>query len=304
MATFAKSLAGPSVISPVLNLGLYIGGTDLNDSLFGTAYADEIHGRFGDDLLSGGGGDDLLFGEQGNDSLFGGVGNDRLDGGTGNDTMVGGAGADAFVGGGGIDTVSYASASTAVSIHVGGTGAIGDAQGDTFSDIDKIVGSGHSDTLVADDSGIAIDGGAGNDDIWGGTGLDVLVGGTGDDWIEGGRGLDVLTGGTGNDHFVFNWGDGPDLVTDFQSGIDKIHLRDGFFVPGGPFGRDGGLWTGTELPPELDPGSVNNSHVFRDRLFYDTDDHQLYQLGRFYEPTLLATFSNGVQLQTSDFILG
>jgi hypothetical protein len=295
MATFAKSLAGPGVISPILNLGLYIDGTNLNDSLFGTAYADEIHGRFGNDFLSGGGGDDFLFGEQGNDSLSGGAGNDRLDGGSGDDTMVGGAGADAFIGGGGFDTVSYASASTAVSINVGGGGAIGDAQGDTFSDIDKIAGSGFSDTLVADDSGVAIDGGAGHDDI---------LGGSGDDWIEGGRGLDVLTGGTGNDHFVFNWGDGPDLVTDFQSGVDKVHLREGFFVPGGPFGRDGELWTGTELPPELDPGSINNTQLIRDRLFYDTDDHQLYQLGRFNEPTLLATFSNGVQLQTSDFILG
>jgi Ca2+-binding RTX toxin-like protein len=300
MATLAKSvLAGPGVILPGWNLGLYIEGTNLNDHLYGTASADEIHGRSGNDFLSGGAGDDLLFGEQGNDSLSGGSGNDRLDGGAGDDAMVGGAGADTFIGGGGFDTVSYASASTAVSINVGGVSAIGDAQGDTYSDIDKVVGSSFSDTFIADDSGIAIDGGAGNDDIWGGAGIDVINGGTGDDWIEGGRGLDVLTGGTGNDHFVFNRGDGPDVVTDFQSGTDKIVLRAGLdFLP---FGRDFELWTGTE-PPSSPPHQGGGYHR-EDKLFYDTDDHQLYYLHPWDGPTLLAAFANSVQLQTSDFIV-
>jgi hypothetical protein len=45
-------------------------------------------------------------------------------------------------------------------------------------------------------------------------------------------------------------------------------------------------------------------------LFSDTDDHQLFQVSHALnspyeaELTLLATFSNGVQLQASDFILG
>jgi hypothetical protein len=44
-------------------------------------------------------------------------------------------------------------------------------------------------------------------------------------------------------------------------------------------------------------------------LFYDTDDHQLYHLTsdwqnhREIDATLLATFGNGVQLHTSDFIV-
>ena len=60
MATVAKSLSGLDLFSVDFNFGLYIEGTNLNDSLYGTAYADEIHGRFGNDFLSGGGGDDLL----------------------------------------------------------------------------------------------------------------------------------------------------------------------------------------------------------------------------------------------------
>jgi Ca2+-binding RTX toxin-like protein len=294
MATFAKSLAGPGIVSPVLELGLYINGTDLNDTLYGTAYADAIHGRFGNDFLSGGAGDDLLFGEQGNDSLFGGTGNDRLDGGAGNDLLTGGSGADALIGGDGFDTVSYASSNAGVSVNLLGTvGSFGDAEGDTYSSIEKLVGSSFGDSLRADDSGMVFDGGNGNDEIWGGAGLDVINGGAGDDSIMGRRGIDVLTGGGGSDAFIFNWDDGPDLITDFQSGVDKIGLRDGFGLF--PLGRDSELWTGTELP------QGNRPRGDEDRLFYDTDDHQLYQLNGFNEATLLATFSNGAQLQTSDF---
>lgn len=302
MATLSKLTSTLSLDVSGLTLGLYINGTDLNDMLYGTAYADEIHGGLGADTLFGGGGDDLLFGEAGNDRLSGGAGNDTLYGGAGNDTLVGGTGADALIGGDGFDTVSYASAGTAIHVNLAANfGSIGDAEGDTFSGIDKIVGSSHGDTLVADDSGVVIDGGDGNDDIWGGAGFDVLNGGSGDDWLEGGRGLDVLTGGSGGDYFNFNWGDGPDLVTDFQPGVDKIVLRDGFLVYGGPFGPDGELLTGTEVPV-LNPDN-HHSNLMR-KLFYDTDDHQLYQVdfGRD-EVTLLATFSNGVQLQASDFIL-
>jgi Ca2+-binding RTX toxin-like protein len=300
MATLLKPLTG-AVVSA--DLGFYIEGTDLNDSLYGSGGADEIHGRLGNDLLSGGGGNDLLFGEQGNDTLYGGAGADLLDGGVGDDTLAGGAGADTLIGGDGFDTASYAASFQSVYVNLAtNTGVYGDAQGDSFSGIDKVIGSSFSDGLFANDSGVVLDGGAGHDLLVGGTGLDVLIGGSGDDTLEGGLGLDVLTGGAGADHFVFNRGDGPDRVTDFQAGVDKIVLGDGFNTFNGPFGTDGELWTGTELPTWYPPS--------REALFYDTDDHQLYQVSQawnhphFAELTLLATFGNGVQLQTSDFILG
>jgi hypothetical protein len=97
-------------------------------------------------------------------------------------------------------------------------------------------------------------------------------------------------------------------VNDFQQGVDKIILGDGFStLMEGVFGLDRELLTGTEVPTHINHGS---SYFVRDALFYDTDDHQLYQLDRSswdprdVEATLLATFGNGVQLQTSDFILG
>ena len=55
----------------------------------------------------------------------------------------------------------------------------------------------------------AIFGGAGNDDIDGGSGSDILVGGDGRDQIKGGRGNDLLIGG--------------DVHNDFQ---DSSILRD------------------------------------------------------------------------------
>lgn len=272
--------------------GLLILGTEFNDTLTGTDYADEIRGMAGSDVLSGGGGNDLL------------------DGGIGNDLLTGGAGADQLIGGVGFDTASYATAASSVYVDLANNfGLYGDAQGDTFSGIEKVIGSRDDDWLIADDRGITFDGGSGNDYLKGGAGWDVLNGGFGVDTLEGGLGLDVLTGGASSDLFKFNRGDGPDLVTDFQPGVDKIVLGDGFnFHHGSVFGADGELATGTEAP------TVAYGHQNHDRLFYDTDDHQLYQLtyhltpGQHYfeftiEATPLAVFGNGIQLHTSDFLV-
>jgi len=303
MPTVAKTLTAFDIAWAEYDFGLYIAGTNFNDNLVGTGGADEIHGRAGNDQLYGEGGDDFVFGEQGSDLLVGGAGSDRLDGGSGDDWLEGGAGADMLIGGDGFDTVSYFLTSHQ-SVYVNlatNTGVFGEAQGDTFSGIEKVVGSGSSDALFADDSGIVLEGAAGDDLLVGGAGLDKLLGGPGDDILEGGLGLDILSGGSGADHFVLNWNDGPDIITDFQPGVDKIELGNGF--NNAPFGSDGVLWTGTQ-PPTTYPYGGN------DMLFYDTDDQQLFQVSHAWnspyeaELTLLATLSNGVQLQAGDFILG
>jgi len=97
-------------------------GTDLSDTLTGTAGADLLIGLQGadtldgladgdllcggkgNDSLSGGDGDDTLEGDRGNDALSGGDGNDVLRGGQGDDSLTGGAGADSFSGSAGVDT--------------------------------------------------------------------------------------------------------------------------------------------------------------------------------------------------------
>ena len=118
-------------------------GTDLNDTLTGTAGADLLVGLqgtdtlsgladgdllcggMGNDLLTGGDGDDTLDGERGNDGLTGGDGNDVLRGSQGADTLSGDAGDDSLTGGAGADTFSGGS----------GTDVIADltpSQGDTW----------------------------------------------------------------------------------------------------------------------------------------------------------------------------
>lgn len=65
-------------------------------------------------------------------------------------------------------------------------------------------------------------GGDGVDRLFGGDGNDRVFGGLGNDRLNGGKGNDVLTGGAGADIFVF--ADGRDRITDFTNNVDTIVL--------------------------------------------------------------------------------
>ncbi|MFI0844466.1 calcium-binding protein [Mesorhizobium sp. IMUNJ 23232] len=111
-----------------------------------------------------------------------GSGNDVLTGGAGNDNLVGAGGADQLNGGAGIDAVRYDLSSAGVTVNLAtGIGAGGDAQGDTFSNVEAATGSGFADTLT---------GGAGSDFLVGLGGNDLLTGGAGADWLQGEDGID------------------------------------------------------------------------------------------------------------------
>ncbi|HKT78167.1 MAG TPA: hypothetical protein VJQ78_15645, partial [Sphingobium sp.] len=63
----------------------------------------------------------------------------------------------------------------------------------------------------------------------GDVGHDVLVGLDGADLLDGGAGADTLTGGAGADLFLLEAPHGQtlstaDLITDFQVGVDHLHL--------------------------------------------------------------------------------
>ncbi|MEM6502429.1 MAG: hypothetical protein AAF685_11390 [Cyanobacteria bacterium P01_C01_bin.89] len=88
-----------------------------------------------------------------------------------------------------------------------------------------------------------LNGGPGNDQIFGnldrdvltgGTGDDSIFGGKGDDWIKGADGNDVLAGdlgrdtligGTGNDSFILGAGKGSDEILDYEDGVDNFLLE-------------------------------------------------------------------------------
>jgi len=62
---------------------------------------------------------------------------------------------------------------------------------------------------------VTVNGGTGNDTLWGADGNDSINGDTGNDTLFGGAGDDTLTGGTGQDTFQFTATSGSDTITDF-----------------------------------------------------------------------------------------
>ncbi|MBB3994401.1 hypothetical protein GGR95_002046 [Sulfitobacter undariae] len=61
----------------------------------------------------------------------------------------------------------------------------------------------------------------GDDVLNGGAGDDIISGDGGNDTITGGADDDTITGGEGFDTFVYNAGDGHDLITDFNTGTGQ-----------------------------------------------------------------------------------
>ena len=168
-----------------------IAGSGHDDNLTGDSQGNRLEGRAGDDTLAGGGGHDRLIGGEDADSLDGGADNDRLIGGEGADTLDGGAGR---------DVLDYETSSSGVTVNLAtGTASGGDAEGDVFSNIEGIAGSGHDDNLTGDSQGNRLEGRAGDDTLAGGGGADTLDGGEDNDRLSGGEGADILDGGAGRD---------------------------------------------------------------------------------------------------------
>ena len=196
-----------------------------NNMLMGNGGSDEIMGGGGHDTLHGNQGNDELDGGTGNDMLMGGQGDDMLMGGQGDDTITGGMGADVIDGGAGTDWVRYVDSMDGVTVDLGSTGSSGMAEGDTFMNIEGVIGSHMADTLtVGADGGMAY-GYMGNDMLFGGHGDATLGGGKGDDTLDAGAGSNTLTGGMGDDTFIL-WtgvGDVTNMLTDFEAG-DMIKI--------------------------------------------------------------------------------
>lgn len=141
--------------------GSAVSGPDGNslmriENVTGTSYADYIVGNFADNKLRGLGGSDWIVASGGEDDFDGGLGNDM---------------------------VSYVASSAAVLVNLGtGKGFGGDAQGDTYTSIERATGSIYQDNF------------------YGSNGVDEFRGLGGYDWFNssaGGR--DVYDGGSGQD---------------------------------------------------------------------------------------------------------
>ncbi|MEZ5841016.1 MAG: cadherin domain-containing protein [Hyphomicrobiales bacterium] len=143
-------------------------------------------------------------GSTGADTLTGTSEEDEISTGDGNDVINGSVGADTIDGGAGVDTVSYSSGSDDITVDLAaGTGTGGLADGDTYRNVERVVGGAGNDTLIASD----VDSGY----FWGRAGDDSLLGGAADDYLYGGDGADTIDGGNGSDWA--RYGDGTDSVT-------------------------------------------------------------------------------------------
>ena len=90
---------------------------------------------------------------------------------------------------------------------------------------DSLVGGAGTDSLSGAAGNDTLRGFAQNDTLSGDAGRDVLYGDSGNDRLDGGTGRDQLWGGTGADVFVFQQGDGRDVLRDFQNGTDHIRVE-------------------------------------------------------------------------------
>jgi Ca2+-binding RTX toxin-like protein len=125
--------------------------------------------------------------------------------------------------------------------------------GNNYLNVNDFQSSDNADIALSGSGSVVLDGVAGSvdgsayngiltafafsaSDITGGAGADQLNGSAYNDTLDGGLGADILTGGSGSDNFVFSDGSaadsvggGVDLITDFSSGTDCIHLDTSFF---------------------------------------------------------------------------
>ncbi|MBX9702076.1 MAG: hypothetical protein K2X74_21760, partial [Acetobacteraceae bacterium] len=202
-------------------------------ALRGSAFADTVSGGTAAERIEGGEGDDSLAGGGGADRLDGGAGNDTLDGGAGADTMAGGLGDDLYRvdsaadvieepgAATGIDTVEssvslYLPTTVEVLTLLAGAGGIFGV-GNTLAN--RIQGNEAGNLIIAGAGADTVDGGGGDDSVFGQADADLLRGGEGRDWIFGGDADDTIEGGAGND--VLFGETGADLLRG-EAGADYL----------------------------------------------------------------------------------
>lgn len=210
-----------------------LAGGDGDDTLFGLAGDDNLAGGNGDDTLIGDTGNDILIGNSGNDIIFGGAGNDTVLGGAGDDTIYGDAGDDLIFGHEGRDVINAGDGNDTIFASIGdGDDAIHGGAGTDTLNLEALT-QGVTVDLA---SGLASGAQSGNDTL---SGIENVIGGAGNDTIVAGIGVNVLDGGGGSDTFVFTSvaaADG-DQIVGFQQG-DHIDLRPLFQSLNLPTGDD------------------------------------------------------------------
>lgn len=186
-----------SLVLPILGINIQLTGA--SQGFGGDAQGDYLVGivnligsNTGGDTLTGSAAANTINGQGGGDTLNGAGGNDILLGGAGFDLLTGGGGADSLQGGADIDSALYGFSPSGVTVNLTtGTGSGGDAQGDTLTGIEGVVGSDFNDFITGNASANSLQGLGGDDTLNGVDGDDVLIGGAGADVLNGGSGTNT-----------------------------------------------------------------------------------------------------------------
>jgi len=249
------SLKSINVFFPTSNEDAVINATESDDFVFGSnETSNELNAGAGNDYVFSGEGDDIINAGSGNDTII--LTTDNVwdssivaknvsnDSSTGTNEKISLAGlnrfSDVIDGGADVDTINLTDGNDAFFIddvyseHHSSLTLTSTTQGvdSTARVVDlEVINAGEGNDIVDLTStnfvlatAVAINGEAGNDNLWGSNGSDIIDGGTGDDSIFGGTGADTLTGGTGADIFQFTATAGSDVITDFDVGGDSIEL--------------------------------------------------------------------------------
>jgi Ca2+-binding RTX toxin-like protein len=174
--------------------------------------------------LNGAGGNDFLYGSLQSDTLIGGAGNDLLIGLDGTNTMTGGTN----------DDVYYSFSATDIINENSGEGfdtVVAFTSINLSNNIEQLIvqgtatnatGTGGNEIIYGLNSGLGLtlDGGVGNDTIYGSNQSDNLIGGTGNDIILGFGGTNSFTGGAGDDQYYTS--SAIDTLTEGAAGGNDI----------------------------------------------------------------------------------
>jgi parallel beta-helix repeat protein len=216
----------------------YLNGDIGNDLLYSNEGGDILDGSFGNDTLFGGAGSNSLYGRQGFDSLVGGADSDRLWGGEDNDTLVadlgndylnGGLGDDRLFGDGGDDFLDGDAGNDNLDGGAGNDLLKGNVGNDVLNGglgNDYLTGGSGNDTLNGNEDNDLLEGDAGDDFLYGNSGNDILTGGSGSDILVGGGGNDLIDMGNDleSDTFLYTFGDGSDIIQNFDLGEDLFAI--------------------------------------------------------------------------------
>lgn len=318
-----------------------IEGSDLAGILDGLAGNDILRGNGGDDQVLGGSGNDSVSGGDGDDRIVAGDGDDIIRGGRGNDDIDGGKGDDIYFFdlGDGADTIRdvdgsfffYGSTDTnriifgegisagdirverdpdatdALILHIGANGdriRIVDQYEPAYTGFDGIEDFAFQDGTLwsredVEELYVATASTDGDDTV---VGFEHL-----DDVIVGGAGNDTLVGSGGSDTYLWNRGDGNDLIVDktifnqFDGDIDVLRFGSGIAAadvavsrPAGGFdlvltvsGADGGQITVFDFFREFSEPYTNGIE------FVQFSDGTTWDKKRLFELSLEGLASDG-----------